>query len=90
MPDRLSAADLRAATARLDDKDFKSAVAALHSGGEVSHSSDDFYKLTKSGRAARQVVEDQTNRNYAVLFNALDPAEQSELNSLLVKVRGPA
>jgi len=90
VPDRLSAADLRAATARLDDKDFKSAVAALHSGGEVAHSSDDFYKLTKSGRAARQVVEDQTNRNYAVLFNALDSAEQSELNNLLVKVRGPA
>lgn len=88
--DRLNAADLRAATARLDDKDFNSAVAALHSGGEVAHSSDDFYQLTKSGRAARQVVEDQTNRNYAVLFNALEPAEQVELHSLLIKVRGPA
>ena len=90
VPDRLSAADLRAATARLDDKDFKSAVAALHSGGELSHTADDAYYLTKSGRTARQTVEDQTNRNYAVLFNALDPAELAELNSLLGKVRGPA
>ncbi len=88
-PERLSAAQLREATTRLDDKDFKSAVAALHSGGEVSHNLDDQYALTKSGRAARQLVEDLTNRNFALMFNIFDPAELQELIHLLERVRGP-
>lgn len=87
--ERLSAAQLREATARLDDKDFKSAVAALHSGGEVAHNLDDQYALTKSGRAARQLVEDLTNRNFLVLFNIFDQAELQELVHLLERVRGP-
>jgi hypothetical protein len=87
--ERLSAAQLREATARLDDKDFKSAVAALHSGGEVSHNADDQYTLTRSGRAARQVVEDQTDYNFAVMFNIFDQAELQDFIQLLERVRGP-
>jgi hypothetical protein len=80
---------LRAATAQLNDKDFKSAVSALHSGGEVSHNAEDIYKLTLAGRQARQVVEDMTNRNYGVIFNALSADELNELVNLLEQVRGP-
>ena len=87
--ERLSAAQLREAAARLDDKDFKSALAALYSGGEVTRNADDQYALTKTGRAARQTVEDLTNRNYAVMFNIFDEAELQELIRLLERVRGP-
>lgn len=87
--ERVSATQLRAATLRFDDKDFKSAMAALHSGGEIAHNADDQYYLTKSGRAARQRIEDVTNRNYAAMFNLFDPAEQEELVALLERVRGP-
>ncbi len=80
---------LRAAVAQLNDKDFKSAISALHSGGEVSHNAEDIYKLTAAGRQARQLVEDMTDRNYAVLFNALTPDELKELIDLLEQVRGP-
>ncbi len=79
---------LRAAVAQLNDKDFKSAVSALHSGGEVSRSDEDVFKLTAAGRQARQVVEDLTNRNYGVLFHALSPDELKELVDLLEQVRG--
>jgi hypothetical protein len=81
---------LRAAVAQLSDKDFKSASSALHSGGEISHTAEDRYMLTAAGRQARQAVEDQTNRNYGVLFNALSPDELEELVALLEQVRGPA
>jgi hypothetical protein len=80
---------LRAATAQLNDKDFKSAVSALHSGGEVSLNAEDIYKLTSAGRQARQVVEDMTNRNYGVLYNALSTGELKEFVDLLEQVRGP-
>jgi len=80
---------LRAAVTQLNDKDFKSAISALHSGAEVSHSADDIYKLTNAGRQARQVVEDLTEQNYAVLFNALLSEEWQELIALLEQVRGP-
>jgi hypothetical protein len=80
---------LRGAVAQLNDKDFKSAISALHSGGEVSHTAEDIYKLTTAGRQARQVIEDMTDRNYAVLFNALSPGELKELVELLEQVRGP-
>ena len=80
---------LRAAVAQLNDKDFKSAISALHSGGEVAHTADDIYKLTAAGRQARQLVEDVTDRNYGVLFNALSPEEWKELIELLEQVRGP-
>lgn len=79
---------LRAAVAQLNDKDFKSAVSALHSGGEMSHNADDIYKLTPSGRQARQIVEDMTEQNYAVLFNALTSDELQDLIALLEQVRG--
>jgi hypothetical protein len=80
---------LRGVVAQLNDKDFKSAVSALHSGGEVSHNAQDIYKLTSAGRQARQAIEDTTDRNYAVLFNALSPDEWKELVDLLEQVRGP-
>jgi hypothetical protein len=80
---------LRAAVAQLSDKDFKSALSALHSGGEVSHNAEDIFRLTPAGRQARQVVEELTDRNYAVLFNALSPDELKELIELLEQVRGP-
>ena len=41
---------LRQATAQLTDKDFKSAISALHSGNEVSHTPEEVYKLPPSGR----------------------------------------
>ncbi len=80
---------LRAAVAQLNDKDFKSALSALHSGGEVSHTAEDIYQLTAAGRQARQIVEEMTDRNYAVMFNALSPDEQKELVGLLEQLRGP-
>jgi len=86
----LPLAELRAAVAQLTDKDFKSAVSALHSGAEVSHNADDVYKLTTAGRQARQIIEDLTDRNYAVLFNALSSEEMKELVELLEQVRGPS
>ena len=79
---------LRGVTAQLNDKDLKSAISALHSGGEVSRSPDDIYKLTTAGRKARQAVEEITDRNYAVLFNALIPDELQEMIELLGNVRG--
>jgi hypothetical protein len=80
---------LRAAVASLNDKDFLSAISALHSGAEVSHTAEDIYKLTQAGRQARQVLEDLTDQNYAVLFNALVSEEWQELIALLEQVRGP-
>jgi hypothetical protein len=80
---------LRAAVAQLSDKDFKSAISALHSGAEISHTAEDIYKLTAAGRQARQVIEDMTDRNYAVLSNALAADELKELIELLEQVRGP-
>jgi hypothetical protein len=80
---------LRAAVVQLNDKDFLSAISALHSGAEVSHTADDIYKLTNAGRQARQVVEDLTDQNYAVLFNALTPDDLKDLIALLEQVRGP-
>ena len=85
----LPLADLRAAVAQLNDKDFKSAISALHSGAEVAHDAEDIYKLTNAGLEARQIIEDITDQNYAVLFNALTAEELKELVDLLERVRGP-
>ena len=87
--DRLTYQALRTATAQLDDKDFRSALSALHSGDEISHSTGDRFALTKAGRAAREHIEELTDRNFALPFNALEPAELKELIALLEKVRGP-
>ena len=56
----LTHAELRAAASRLDDKDFVSALSALHSGGEVSQRAER-YRLSASGRAARQEIEEATD-----------------------------
>jgi hypothetical protein len=86
--ERLSYDDLREAAARLDDQDFKSALAALHSGGDVSYVADNFYQLTSAGRAARQSIEAATERNYLLMFNVLEGAELKELTMSLERLRG--
>ncbi len=86
--DRLSHTDLREATARLDEKDFQSALAALHSGGDVSYTADDLYQLTNAGRAARQSIDDAADRNYLLMFNVLERAELKELTTPLERLRG--
>lgn len=80
---------LRAATSQLTDKDFKSAISALHSGAEAAHNDENVYRLTPAGRQARQVIEEMTDRNYGVIWGALTPAEMEELIALLEKLRGP-
>jgi chromosome segregation and condensation protein ScpB len=85
----LSYDQLRATAPQLNDKDFKSALSALHSGAEVSHTTEGIYTLTTTGRQARQLIEEMTDRNYAVLANALLPDELKEFTGLLEEVRGP-
>lgn len=86
--DGLNGAQLRAATSTLNDKDFKSALSALHSNSEVAHHEDQ-YVLSPRGRLSRQKIEDATNRNYGLPFGALEPIELDELIGLLEKARGP-
>lgn len=85
----LTAAQLREAAERLDDKDYQSAVAALHAAGEISQPAADRYQLTKAGREARQAVEDATDHYYERLLQSLDPIEGQELVALLEKICGP-
>ncbi len=77
--------ELRAAASRLDDKDFVSALSALHSGGEVTRR-DERYKLTRAGRAARQAIEEATDRNYARPFAVLEDDELNSMVQLLEKM----
>ncbi len=85
----LPIAQLREVVAQLNDKDFKSALSALHSGAEISHSADDVYRLTPTGHRVRQAIEEMTDRNYGVLFNALTADEVRELAEVLAQLRGP-
>lgn len=85
--DGLNPAQLREALAALNDKDFKSALSALHSNSEVSHTSDSLYKLTPAGRASRQKIEELTNRNFGLPFNTLEPIDLEALIELLEKIR---
>ena len=62
--------ELRAKADRLDDKDFASALSALHSGGEVSQRAEK-YRLSKAGRATRQEIEDATNLHFEKPFASL-------------------
>lgn len=84
----LSSTQLREATATLDDKDFKSALSALHSNAEVGHTEEQYF-LSARGLASRQKIEDVTNRNYSLPFSALESIELEELIGLLEKTRGP-
>ena len=83
--DGLSHDELRAAASRLDDKDFVSALSALHSGGEVTQRAER-YKLSKAGRATRQEIEEATDRNYARPFAALEDDRFDALIELLDKL----
>jgi hypothetical protein len=67
----LSYDEMRQAASRLDDKDFVSALSALHSGGEVTQR-EERYRLSKSGRAAREEIEAATDRHYARPFSTLE------------------
>ena len=77
--------ELRAAASRLDDKDFVSALSALHSGGEVTQR-DERYQLSKSGRAARQEIEAVTDRNFARPFATLEDDRFEAMIELLDKL----
>ncbi len=81
----LSHDELRAAASRLDDKDFVSALSALHSGGEVTQRAER-YKLSKAGRTARQEIEEATDRNFARPFAALEDDRLDALIELLEKL----
>ena len=84
-PEGLTEAELRAAAPRLDDHDYRSALSALHSGGEAT-TREDRYRLTKSGRAVRQQIEDDTNRNFEKPFAVLEDDQLSRLIELLDKL----
>ena len=80
--DGMTHAELRAAAARLDDKDFTSALSALYSGGEVTQR-EERYRLSKSGRATREEIEAATDRHYARAFAALDDDQFDAMIGLL-------
>ena len=84
--DGLAHAELRAA-ARLDDKDFASALSALHSGGEVTQR-DERYRLSKLGRTTREEIEAATDRNYARPFAVLEDDQLNSMVQLLDKLGG--
>lgn len=83
----LSHDELRANTPRLDDNDFLSALSALHSGDEVKQR-EGRYKLSKSGHAAQQAIEDATDENYAAPFEPLERDQIGEIVELLKKIAG--
>jgi hypothetical protein len=87
-PDGLNSAQLREATATLNDKDFKSALSALYSSAEVAQH-DDHYVLSTTGRTSREKIEAATNHNYSLPFGVLEPIGLEELVGLLEKARGP-
>ena len=74
--------ELRERADRLDDKDFVSALSALHSGGEVVQR-EERYRLSKAGRATREEIEAATDRNYLKPFAALEEDEFDRLIELL-------
>lgn len=78
----LSYDELRQAAERLDDKDFTSALSALHAGGEVTQR-EERYRLSASGRAAREEIEAATDRHYARPFATLGDEELDRVARLL-------
>ncbi|HLF27378.1 MAG TPA: hypothetical protein VJG32_13675 [Anaerolineae bacterium] len=80
--DGLSHADLRTAAARLDDKDFASALSALYSSAEVAERVGR-YRLSQSGRAARAEIEAGTDHNYARPFMILEDDQFEAMIELL-------
>lgn len=83
--DGLAHEELRARADRLDDKDFVSALSALHSGGEVAQRQEK-YHLSKTGRVTRQEIEDATDRNFEKPFAALDESDSKILFELLEQI----
>ena len=77
--------ELRAAASRLDDKDFASALSALHSGGEVTQRADR-YRLSRSGRQVREGIEADTDRNYGRPFAALEEEHLDRMMQHLAKI----
>ncbi|HEY4688265.1 MAG TPA: hypothetical protein VIK33_03050 [Anaerolineae bacterium] len=76
---------LRAKADRLDDKDFVSALSALHAAGEVVQR-EERYRLSLSGRAAREDIEAVTDRHYARPFAALQDDEFERMIQALEKL----
>lgn len=81
----LTAGQLREAAARLDDRDFETALAALEAADEVARD-DGRYQLTPTGRAARQAIEDVTDHHYEHLLQSLEGTEAQELTALLERL----
>jgi len=77
--------ELRQATARLDDRDFVSALSALHSGGEVTQRAER-YRLSRSGRQVREGIEADTDRNYGRPFTVLEEGDFERMVQLLKKI----
>ncbi|HET7090456.1 MAG TPA: hypothetical protein VFL17_17610 [Anaerolineae bacterium] len=77
--------ELRQATSRLDDKDFASALSALHSSGEVTRRAGRF-RLSRTGRRVRQGIEAGTDRNYGRPFAALEEEQIEQMMQLLAKI----
>ena len=77
--------ELRAAASRLDDKDFASALSALHSGGEVTQRADR-YRLSRSGRQVREGIEADTDRYYGRPFAALEDEHLDRMMQYLAKI----
>lgn len=79
--------ELREAASRLDDKDFMSALSALHSGSEATQR-EERYKLSSEGRETREAIEAATDDNYAKAFAALEDDQFAQMSELLDKLAG--
>lgn len=77
--------ELRQAASRLDDKDFVSALSALHSSGEVTRRADR-YRLSRTGRQVREGIEADTDRNYGRPFAALEEEQLDRMMQRLAKI----
>ena len=80
--------ELREAASRLDDKDFMSALSALHSGSEVAQRKER-YRLTLEGRETREAIEAATDANYARAFAVLSDEQFDQMAQLLKTLAGP-
>jgi hypothetical protein len=83
----LSHAALREAASRLDDKDFVSALSALHSGGEVVQRADQ-YRLSTSGRQTRDEIEAATDQHFERPFGALGEDEFDAMLKSMERLAG--
>ena len=69
----------------IDEAEYSAALQALVAKGWLSES-DGVFAITEKGKQLRDSAEDETNANYFVGWQALNEAEQAELNKLLTKL----